>query len=196
MKLKNKNISLCNNLCKNLLFFLFVLILLFHGELHILIFKSFEAKYKKEVKQIIKAGIPDEKLVLKTFHKDIFENEFDNFKWTKKNEFRFKNEMYDIIKTEFKGDSVYFYCFHDLKESKLFKNLDQIVSKFFNEDKEKQNEFDNTLSSFNRFYSVNNASFSSISNSSNKLKFFSAQGTTLSGFYTNKFRPPNFIFIS
>ena len=154
MKLKKQkeNIELIKKQLRNILILTVAATILLHSQLYILIYKSFEIKYKKEVKQIIKAGIPQEQLIMLAFHKNIYYKEINNFKWTKKNEFRYKSEMYDIIKTENRNDSVYFYCFHDLKESDLFKNLDFAVYNYLQRNPSKNKEMFSLLTSFNQFY--------------------------------------------
>ncbi len=172
------------------------MILMFHGQLHLLIFKSLEVKYKKEVKQIIKAGIPQEELVLFSFQKSIFDEDIKDFKWTKKNEFRYKNEMYDIIKTELKSDSVYFYCFHDLKESKLFKNLDAAVSDYINNNSKKQNELISLITFFNQFYSSVTVNSYNIVFSCKEIIYEDKIINILKGIEQNINPPPNFLFDS
>lgn len=132
---------------------MFVTALLFiHAELPLLIFKSFEYKYKKEIKQLIKEGVPEKDLVHFTFHKSIIQNGAKDFKWIKKKEFRYKNEMYDVVKTEIKGDSVYYKCIHDFKESKLFANFDKYLIELLKNDSGKRNEFLTQFSSLNIYY--------------------------------------------
>lgn len=53
--------------------------------------------------------------------------------WLDKDEFSINNEQYDIVKVVTKGDSIQFYCVHDVKEEALlsgfFSLLDQNQSK-------------------------------------------------------------------
>jgi hypothetical protein len=136
----------------SLLFVFTTVLLLFHAELPLLLFKTFEVKYKKEIKQIIKAGVPEKDLVEFTFHKSVIRKVSHDFRWIKKNEFRFKNEMYDVVKIEVQGDSVHYKCIHDLKESKLFVNLDKYLIDLIKSDSAKRNEFVSFLNSLNTFY--------------------------------------------
>ena len=129
-----------------------LLLLFLHSEMQVLIFKAYEIKYKKEVKQLIKAGIPKDELVKFSFHKNIFNEGIKNFKWMKINEFRYKNEMFDIISSKLKGDSVYFFCYRDVKESGLFAKLDDYVNRYMNDNPEKGKELQTILISLNTFY--------------------------------------------
>lgn len=194
MKLKKQkeNIELIKKQLRNILILTVAATILLHSQLYILIYKSFEIKYKKEVKQIIKAGIPQEQLIMLAFHKNIYYKEINNFKWTKKNEFRYKSEMYDIIKTENRNDSVYFYCFHDLKESDLFKNLDFAVYNYLQRNPSKNKEMFSLLTSFNQFY------FTEFNNYLNQTKPYKdiiytfVSNITLEGFILPSNPPPNF----
>lgn len=192
MKKQKENIELIKKQLRNILILTVAATILLHSQLYILIYKSFEIKYKKEVKQIIKAGIPQEQLIMLAFHKNIYYKEINNFKWTKKNEFRYKSEMYDIIKTENRNDSVYFYCFHDLKESDLFKNLDFAVYNYLQRNPSKNKEMFSLLTSFNQFY------FTEFNNYLNQTKPYKdiiytfVSNITLEGFILPSNPPPNF----
>jgi len=37
--------------------------------------------------------------------------------------------MYDVVKSEVKGDSIYFYCLHDNKETILYSTIVEIFNK-------------------------------------------------------------------
>jgi len=43
--------------------------------------------------------------------------------FTKRDEFRFKGSMYDIVKKKVTDDSIYYYCYNDKKEENLHKNF-------------------------------------------------------------------------
>lgn len=135
-----------------MLLVLLAVLLLFHAELPIVIFKSFEYKYKKEFKHIIKLGIPEKDLVRFRFDVSVIKNGATDFKWIKKNEFRYKDEMYDIVKTEYGGDSVYYKCIHDFKESKLFSNFDKYLIDLLKSDSGKKSEFLSLFNYLNIFY--------------------------------------------
>lgn len=143
------------NLFRAIIYLPVVLILVLHGLLDILVFKSLESTYKKEVKLIIKAGIQDEDLVLFKFHQNISDSAVPGFQWMKKNEFRYKNEMFDIIKKEQHGDSVYFYCYHDLKESGLFANLDKKIADYLAGNPDKESNIKSIFNQMNKYFNDN-----------------------------------------
>lgn len=129
-----------------------LLLILFHSEFYLIMFKGLEVKYKREIKQQIKNGISEENLVIFTFGKNIVNEQSENFRWMKKNEFRYKGEMYDIIKTEYKGDSIVYHVFHDLKESALFSNLDKHILDYLSSNREKGNELLSLTKNFCKYY--------------------------------------------
>lgn len=50
----------------------------------------------------------------------ISENQMSEVYWKVKNkEFRYKNEMYDVIKLEYSGSERHYYCIKDTKENEL-----------------------------------------------------------------------------
>lgn len=76
------------------------------------------------MKQLLKANVPESNLVqlFFTWH------EIGSIQWTKEDkEFQHSGEMYDVVRTVDKSDGVLFFCIHDVKESKLFKHLDDYV---------------------------------------------------------------------
>lgn len=140
------------NFFKSLQLTVLILLLLFHWELPTIIFKSFEYKYKREIKQIIKAGVPEKDLVYFKFHKTIFTTSSSEFRWIKKNEFRYKNEMYDIVDVSYNSDSVMFKCIHDFKESELFASFDKYLIDLLKADPTKRNEFIGLIKSADNYY--------------------------------------------
>jgi hypothetical protein len=115
-------------------------------------FKGLEVKYKREIKKMIKSGIPEENLITFTFSKNILEEEIKDFKWIKDWEFRYKGEMYDIIKTEYIGDSIVYHVFHDLKESALFSNLQKHFFDYFASNQDKGKELLSITQNYCKYY--------------------------------------------
>ena len=73
---------------------------------------------------------------------DLKSNKYD-FEWEKLNkEFRFNGKMYDVEKSEIKGDSIYFKCYYDHKEN----ILEEIMALYFyNNKKDKTHNISNHL---------------------------------------------------
>ena len=52
--------------------------------------------------------------------------------WEHAHEFSFKGEMYDVVQVVNLGDSVLYYCYHDIKESKLQKAFQAFLGGYLN----------------------------------------------------------------
>lgn len=91
------------------------------------IFRYRQANIRKDIKRAIKEGVPKDQLVDFIFHTQ--EESWINLDWTKpEKEFRFNNQMYDIIETRKSNDTIFFKCIHDVKESGLFQQLDLMTN--------------------------------------------------------------------
>lgn len=80
---------------------------------------------RKEVKRQIISGLDKDELVLLKFTED---QSIAQLQWKHAKEFKFKDEMYDIIETQIKGDTIYYWCWWDHHETKLNKQLDELTS--------------------------------------------------------------------
>jgi len=74
---------------------------------------------RREVKHSIIAGIEKEDLVLLKFTKE----DSTNLEWKHSKEFKFNNYFYDIVERENHGDTTYYWCWWDYKETQLSKQL-------------------------------------------------------------------------
>jgi hypothetical protein len=84
---------------------------------------------KKEVRRAVKwnmiAGLDKEELVLLKFT----ENETQTkLLWKHAKEFQYDGEMYDIVESSSQGDSIFYWCWWDFEETKLNKQLDQLLA--------------------------------------------------------------------
>ena len=90
------------------------------------VFKWEQMQIRREIKQQIKNSIPGTELCSITFAKKCLA-EID---WERQGkEFRYNGQMYDVIRTENKADSVHYYCIKDTQETRLFAQLDEFVKK-------------------------------------------------------------------
>lgn len=94
----------------------------------------FEFSYyhlKRELKSLIKNGIPKDELVIFEFSKD----ELNELVWLKKNEFNKDGSLFDVVRSHVKkGGITYMECISDSKEKILFAHLDQNVSRNLGDD--------------------------------------------------------------
>ena len=105
-----------------------------------------QQRIRKEIKQKIKAGVPLSQQTLLGFSK--IELESGILFWMNDHEFRYQGVAYDVLKQIAQQDSIYFSCIRDEDETRLFKTLDDQVSKILNQDKNTHNQKEITF----RFY--------------------------------------------
>jgi hypothetical protein len=73
-------------------------------------------KLKKEIKSLLKKGVPKEELVQFTFS----ESEIADLTWLKKNEFQFQGSLYDVVRSSKQANGLtVFECISDSRKSTL-----------------------------------------------------------------------------
>jgi hypothetical protein len=91
-----------------------------------LVFSIQQKNIHREIKRKIKNGAsPDWILTLRFSKADA-----QKLDWKHSKEFRYQNEMYDIVTEKQTKDIVFYQVIWDSKESCLFKDLDRLVSEF------------------------------------------------------------------
>lgn len=80
---------------------------------------------KREIKRKIIAGLDREELVLLKFTE---KEKNTQLKWKHAKEFEYQGEMYDIVETMVVGDTTYYWLWWDHEETKLNKQLKELVS--------------------------------------------------------------------
>lgn len=102
-------------------------------------------KVRKEVKELIFPNLKKEDMLMLSF--SLVEAE-KHISWHHSREFEYRDEMYDVIKKEYRKDSVIFWCYHDRKETDLKKRLDELSAQSLTNDpqkKEQQQRINNLL---------------------------------------------------
>ena len=104
----------------------FVTLFLFNIVGHYPVFVVRQYLIQNELDELINDRIASGSLVLLSFSPQ----EIKSLKWIKKNEFGFRDEMYDIVMQK-NGENgrIDFYCFHDTKEKKLFADFEKHLQK-------------------------------------------------------------------
>lgn len=98
-----------------------------------IIFKLQQQAIRSQIKQQLKTGVPAEDLVTLRIARAWEEKGNDRFQRIHAGEFRFDGEMYDIVRTEVRGDTTYYTCIHDVRESGLFARLDEMTAESLQE---------------------------------------------------------------
>lgn len=87
-----------------------------------LVWKLQQRACRKAVKTLILEGLPDRELVLLAFHKEEVKL---RLKFDDEQEFELSGQMYDIVRQQQSGDSVYFWCWADDRETVLQKQFEE-----------------------------------------------------------------------
>lgn len=131
---------------------LLLLFLLFQPSAYVAFFKLQQHHIRKEIKQKIKRGVPDDELVLLKIAKnsDIASDNF--FRLMFENEIRLDGNMYDIVRQEDRGDTTWYFCILDDKETGLFTNLDGWVKREFDKNSDRKSNNDRRLQSLSLWF--------------------------------------------
>ncbi|MEQ9440104.1 MAG: hypothetical protein RIG62_13710 [Cyclobacteriaceae bacterium] len=86
---------------------------------------------RNEVKRQLISSVDQHELVLLKFTKAESQKKIS---WEHSKEFEYNQEMYDVVETEIKGDTIYFLCWWDHEETKLNKQLDNLVAQALGHD--------------------------------------------------------------
>lgn len=81
-------------------------------------------RLKKEVKRIMLHNLERDQLDLLTFHKGDLKQKL---RWEHSSEFEYLGQMYDVVETVVKRDSVYYLCWPDHRETALNSQLQALV---------------------------------------------------------------------
>lgn len=103
-------------------------------------------------------------------------------RWEHSKEFEYNDQMYDIVKTEKCGDTTYYWCFWDNKETLLNKQIDSMLALMLGGDAQQKNQ-QNQLDHFYKslfFESTSTVKFYGASNTISASPYlFSICSTTL-----------------
>jgi len=116
--------------------------MLFQTAGHFFVFKIQQHQIRREIKQRIKAGVPETELVRFKF---LAGKPDPDFQRVEEHEFRYAGKMYDIVRQESHGDTTWYHCISDEKETQLFANLEDLVKKELVENPQHRKQIDELL---------------------------------------------------
>lgn len=99
------------------------------------VFEYQKKQLTKEVKRRIIAGIDKKELVLLKFTEAEAQSQLV---WEHHEEFAYRGEMYDIVETEIRADTVYYWCWWDSEETRLNQELGRQVASLLEDNRQKQ----------------------------------------------------------
>lgn len=136
-----------------------------------LTFKAQQYWVKKEIKTRIKNGVPQSELI--SFDANQLMNSKE-FVWEKLGkEFFFKGNLYDIVSATSLNGKFIFKCINDKQEKQLFANLEHLVKKQNETDKNDQKNQSNYFFSLYDFNAIKEFAISSTS--LNQNTFYKSQ---------------------
>jgi len=139
---------------KKLLAICIVVLLLFNSMGYYIVFKATQYAIKKEVKSLIKQGVPDKDLSLIKVAVDDVQKQAE-LKWLDKKEFRYRGQMFDIVRYYTRNDTTYYYCINDKQEAKLFSHLDKQIEHHSKKSDATRSKVHNIYKNLIRHYTVN-----------------------------------------
>ncbi|MGZ4034183.1 MAG: hypothetical protein ACXVPU_04410 [Bacteroidia bacterium] len=100
-------------------------IFLFNVAGYFIVFKIEQSQVKDEIESEIKAGVNTEDLTIITINK----TDLSSIQWTESNkEMRYKDALYDVVKSCDSEKTITYYCINDTKEESLFASLDNHIN--------------------------------------------------------------------
>lgn len=101
---------------------------------------------KQQVKHKLETEFEDEPTIVKV-PAGWEESPPEQFEWHEEHEFRYRGQMYDVIKKERRGNQIWYYCHWDKAETKLLDNLAHYVDNYLQQ-KPQQQKTKTLLTSF------------------------------------------------
>ncbi len=100
------------------------------------IFILMQNSVKEEMKERIKNVIPSEEMIIFNFN----ETDYMDLVWEDDNEFRYKGDMYDVIRiVKSENNNIRVYCIDDKKETKLLADFEKQTQNNSTDGQQKQN---------------------------------------------------------
>jgi len=153
------------------------------------LFKIAQELIKKEMAENIEGFVPESELDIVVTSKDSHEIE-----WVKKGkEFRYRSNLYDVVKIKESKDQIKYYCIKDLKETNLVNLMNSLIKK-------EKEQHKNPLSSHTRksskiwFFEDGISQVLKRSYHSNRLNFYKYQEPFMLNLYLDKATPPPQLF--
>jgi hypothetical protein len=134
-------------------------------------------------------GFPAGDVELIKLKKSDIGNHSLNFSWKDEGEFRFNNRMYDVIREEIVGDTIYFYCLHDDKETGLYVILDSLFCSGLDDSGNDSNDWSGFENYLSHYYSGSNCNLKNYTLEKNFANNYNGQ--ILEGVIQINTPPPN-----
>lgn len=115
----------------------------------ILFLHNYRIKARNEARELIISGLDRENLLLLKF---TAEESVSLLAWEHPGEFEYNGQMYDIVDTEICGDTIYYRCFADHRETRINKAIEKVVAKAAGQDPVRKNQTDRLTDFFKTLF--------------------------------------------
>ncbi|MGH1433377.1 MAG: hypothetical protein ACRBG0_02855 [Lewinella sp.] len=109
-----------------------------------------EQTRRKVEREIINSGDENGLVLLKFTEKE----SQTLLRWEHSREFEFDGQMYDIVKTEEKGDTTYYWCWWDEAETKLNQQLEELLVSSRNQQPSQHSQQEKLIDFFKSLYCI------------------------------------------
>jgi hypothetical protein len=92
--------------------------------------------------------------------------------WEHEREFEYQGEMYDVVQTESRGDSLFYTCFHDHAETALNRQLDQWLAQWLRHSPAQQQQGERLLCFFRSLFFMPTATLNPVAFGENRQLFY------------------------
>jgi|GEM_PF-6784576 len=92
-------------------------------------FRYRQYKIRKEMRRMIRQGLPDEKLIPLHIPFAWLQGENPEFEVIHSKEFRYQGRMYDIVRAETEAEGMLYFCVEDHEENAAYAQLNTAVQK-------------------------------------------------------------------
>lgn len=113
------------------------------------ILKSHKKQVRREVKWKMIAGIDKGELVLLKFTEKETQT---NLRWKHSKEFEHNGQMYDVVERLTQGDSIFYWCWWDHKETKLNQQLNKLLVIVLGDNQQKKHHQEHLITFYKSLY--------------------------------------------
>lgn len=99
-----------------------------------------KSEIREAVKAQIIAGVGQNELVQLSFSNKQIKSEL---RWEHAREFEYRGEMYDVVRSQQRADSITYWCIHDRAETQINQQLETLTAAATGSDPQQQNSLGN-----------------------------------------------------
>jgi hypothetical protein len=140
---------------------------------------------RHQVKELLEVGLEDEALTLFKFTNEGSEQ----LEWEHSKEFKFDGKMYDVVRQEEHGDTTYYYCWEDHKESEIYRQTNRLIQVVQRTDPDRKERQDRLVNFYKNLF-CSDVALSSMTLGLNQIKIHPKQLLPPKDFQSSPSSPP------